>query len=443
MPDSYESVFKSSYEGPDFGNTLRYLNKMGMKWLSWFAERPSCELMNNKVGAWGNFQWRTDSVGRCDRKADRVLRETAERFLKHNPRSSFHTCCGGSRYAHQFEMMRLGDLHYLSDGGRGPELNYFFSYLETPDKWVDAIETLSNHCQFNQDTSRQLLTLSPFWGMTDPSPADREMLRRTNQLYDYLKREGVAGRWSYAFHPKVEGDNPIYYFQRTSWDQTKACIILKHRSQGVVTVRPVELLPDYSYSVAFDSTTKTTMRTGADLMDRGLEIKDQKPGELIYLGLTNQPGSSNDTTPPQAPGRVLARYEANIGHNGVGIHWSPSTDNRWVDYYEVRRNNTILGKTAKATYYFDHSEGWDPHAQYEVRAIDSHGNSSEWTTASIYGHKSLTAWALGGHFATAGRDGWSAETTNNNKVFAPMKWVPPAKSPGGDLAGTPQPTRRC
>jgi hypothetical protein len=437
VPDSYVSVFTPTYEGPDFGNTLHYLKKMGMKWILWFAGRPSAGLMDNKVAAWGDFQWRTDGVGRCDWVADRVFRETVSRFLEHNPRSSFHTCCGGSRYAHQFEIMRLGDVHYLSDGGRGPELNYFFSYLETPDKWVDVIETLGNQCQFNRDTSRQLLTLSPFWGMIAPSQADREMLRLTNQLYDYLKREGVAGRWSYAFHPKVTGDNPAYYFQRTNHDRTKACIILRHRSQGTVAVHPVELLPDHSYSVGFDSTTEMTMRSGADLMDRGIEINDQKPGELIYLGLSDRPGSGNDRTPPQAPSRVLARCETNIGHNGIGVHWSPGADDRWVGYYEVRRNDTILGKAAKGTYYFDHSESWDPKARYEVRTVDGDGNASSWAAASLYGQELPSAWALGGHSAAAGRDGWQAETTDDGKTFEPMKWVPPAKNPGGDLGGTP------
>ena len=123
---------------------------------------------------------------------------------------------------------------------------------------------------------------------------------------------------------------------------------------------------------------RTTTRTGGDLMDRGIEIKDQKPGELIFLGLSNRPGSGNDKTPPRAPGRVLSRYETNLGHGGVGVHWSPGDDDRWIGYYEVRSNDTILGKTAKGTYYFDHSEGWDPKARYEVRTVDSDGNQSPW-----------------------------------------------------------------
>ena len=60
--DSYGSVFRNTYEGPDFAQTLRYLPKMDMKWLLWFAGRPSAGVMDTKVGSWGNFEWRSDAV---------------------------------------------------------------------------------------------------------------------------------------------------------------------------------------------------------------------------------------------------------------------------------------------------------------------------------------------------------------------------------------------
>ena len=436
VPDNYSTVFTPSYEGPDFSSTLRYLQETGMKYILWFVGRPSQGIMDTKVASWGNFQWRTDGVDHCDWEADRAFRDKVETFLKNNPRSSFHTCCGGSRYAHQFEIMRLGDVHFLADGGRGPELNYFLSYLETPDKWVDVIDPMTNAGKYNPDTCKQMLTMTPFWGFASKRE-DWDSFRQVNQLYDYLKREGVAGRWSRVFHPKVVGDNPIYYFQRSNYDRTKACIILKHRSPTPVTVYPVELLPELSYVVGLDSTTETTTRTGAGLMEYGIALKDQKPGELIYLGLPDRPGSGNDKTPPQAPGRVLTRYETNIGHSGVGVHWSPGSDDRCVGSYEVRRNGKPLGKTAKGTYYFDHSEGWDPKAKYEVRTVDGDGNPSGWAAASLCDGQPLTAWALGGHFARAGRDGWKAEATDDGKTFTPMNWVPPARDPAGDFGGTP------
>lgn len=80
-PDNYSSVLTSTYEGPDFRQTLRYLEKMGMRWLAWFARRPSPGVMAGKVGAWGDFEWRTDAVDFPDWAADRDLRDKIVRFL--------------------------------------------------------------------------------------------------------------------------------------------------------------------------------------------------------------------------------------------------------------------------------------------------------------------------------------------------------------------------
>ena len=49
----------------------------------------------------------------------------------------------------------------------------------------------------------------------------------------------------------------------------------------------------------------------------------------------------------------------------------------------------------------------------------------------------MTFASLGGHFGQAGRDGWSEETTADNRVFTQMTWVPPARNPAADFGGTP------
>ena len=434
--DSYASVFRPTYEGPDYSHTLRYLAKMDMPWLLWFAGRPSAGLMDGKAGAWGDFQWRTDGVGRFGPAADRAYREHIEHFLTTNPRCSYHTCDGGSRFAHQFEVQRLADVNYLSDLGRGDETNHYFSYLELPDKWLDILDPLLNGTRYDPATSRRQLTMAPGWGFS-AAPADHEALRRSNEIYRYLRREGVVGRHSYTFHPAVEGDSEIYYAQRTGHDRTKACIVLKHRAAGEVTVRPRGLLPEHTYSVGYECGRQTESRTGADLMDGGIVLRDPEPGELIYLGLPHRPGAGSDTVAPTAPGRVLSRRETNIGHPGVGIYWSPGSDDNWLGFYEVRRGERVLGKVSVGTYYFDHAEGWDAGVHYAVRAVDGDGNASEWTESQRLPDEPLSAWALGGHFSGTGRDGWSAEASTDGLSFSPMAFVHPAKSPAGDLGGTP------
>lgn len=458
IPENDSSVYIPTHEGPDFAQTLNYLNKMDMKWLAWFNGPPtkgmdskegswptvlntayglgySQGLMNSKVGAWGDFQWRTDGVGRFDINSDKALRRQVENFLTLYPRSSFHTCDGGSRYAHQFEIQRYADVNYLSDLGRGPEMNYYFSYLEPPDKWSDMIEiNLSPGFAYRPSTARSMLTTTPGWAGS-ATAGDKEHLRLDAEIYRFLLHEGVAGRWSYVFHPVVTGDDPTFYFQRSNHERTKACIIFKHQAKGGVTIRPAGLLPEHDYVVGFDSTRATSTRTGTDLMTNGITIKKQAPGEIIYLGLPDRPGSGYANNIPQAPGRVLLRREVNIGHSGVGIYWSTAPEDHWISYYEIERNGKILGKISTGAYYFDWSTQADLKAIYSVRTVDGNGNKSAWTDSTkVVPGDPLTAAALGGYFPEWGRDGWQAETTTDGATFAAMKLIPPTapNQPGGE-----------
>ncbi|MBX7259281.1 MAG: malectin, partial [Candidatus Hydrogenedentes bacterium] len=436
IPDSYAVVFSPTFEGPDFAETLRYLDKMNMKWLVWTAGRPAGGIMDTKAGSWGDFQWRTDGVGRLGLAEEQAFRQRVERFLTVNPGCSFHTCDGGSRYAHQFEIQRFADVNYLSDMGRGPQTTHYLSYLEPPDKWLDLIDVLTQGAKYNPEIMLGQLSFVPGWYARADEP-DHEAIRRMMEIYRYLRSQGVAGRWSYMMHPRVEGDEDFYYDQRLNHDKTKSCVILKHTPKPGATFYPVGLQPDREYAVGFESKRQSFLSTGADLMASGIALKEPTPGELVYLGLPNRPGSGSDHTPPAAPGQAYFRRETNIGHSGIGIHWSPGIDDNWISYYLVQRGDTVIGKASVGTYYFDHSPGWDSGAAYSVRTVDGDGNLSDWTSAQPLPGGEDTFAALGGHFAEAGRDGWSAETSTDGISFAPMTFVAPAKSPAGDFGGTP------
>jgi hypothetical protein len=75
-------------------------------------------------------------------------------------------------------------------------------------------------------------------------------------------------------------------------------------------------------------------------------------------------------------GDVQKRLAENMGYPGIELTWKPATDNHWISYYEVFRDNLAIDKVAKGTYYFDHSAGADPAARYEVRTVDGSGNAS-------------------------------------------------------------------
>ena len=66
-----------------------------------------------------------------------------------------------------------------------------------------------------------------------------------------------------------------------------------------------------------------------------------------------------------------------MGYPGVELAWKPGSDNNWISYYEIFRNDLFLDKVAKGTFYFDHSVGADLAAKYEVRTVDGAGNVSD------------------------------------------------------------------
>ena len=431
------NIWAPTRNGPDFAQTNRHLAKSGMNLVVWFAGVPSEGMMDAKVGSWGDFQWRTDGYIAREAWSAQGMIKQVERFLLKHPRSSFHTCAGGGRFAHTFDWQRYASLNFLTDSGGGPQTNYYFSYFETPDKWTDIVPIMSG--TYRSATARQVLTAVPCWHLTfDPERKadDFEQARRMFEIYRFLRSEGVAGRWSYVAHPAVKGDEEYFYFQRLSRDRKRSCVILKHRAPGPVTIYPRELLPEWNYVVGFDSSRQTHVRTGRDLMENGIEIVDQVPGEIIYLGLPDRPGSGTDALPPSAPGTVFTRRETNLGHGGVGVYWSPGSDDRFVSYHEILRDGQVLGKASAGTYYFDHGSGWSAESRYEVRAVDGDGNVSPATTAKRLKDTPLTFSALGGHFRVAGREGWSAETWSEARGLEPMVFVPPVADPGGDHHGT-------
>ncbi|MDE2126315.1 MAG: hypothetical protein KGJ62_06980 [Armatimonadetes bacterium] len=429
-------IWSPSREGPDFSLTQRYLRKMGMNWALWFCHLPTPGLMASKVGAWGDFQWRTDGLPAFNLRTDAMFRAWITAFRLRFPGSSFQTCNGGGSFGHTFSTQEYADVNMFSDPGEGAQTNTWLSYLETPDKWMDLMPSFKTGGRYDPDTGRQLLTMTPCWDLY-ASVADQEQLRQIAEIYHYLLATGVAGRWSYALRPKVKGDNESDVFERINYGATRACIILKNRPSGAVTIRPAGLVPGMRYRVGFASTRKTTIRTGRSLMQSGIVLLHTPPGELIYLNLPNRPGSGLDHTRPSAPGRAYCRQETNIGHSGVGIYWSAGTDNNWVSRYEVSRNHVVIGSVSTGLYFFDHSATARARADYAVRTVDGDGNRSDWVTALRLDGEPVQACALGGFFSRQGRSGWSAATQSANGEFTKMSWIAPAASPAGDANGTP------
>ncbi len=402
------------WNGPDFRTTIEYLGKHGMGQLIYAflytvaldskvaKEHPDwvlngstldmskpqvVEFMKGQLDAfvarWGNFEWRNDSTPTSPNGVDDTplvgedagFRAVMEGFLQRHPKCAFQAVNGGGNNA-GVDYARYASTVSFSDGAVGIIRNYWASLMLPPDKTSD-IPDIWNPDQYDQAIWRGLLCIN--FDMTGDTwdPAKLEGLRLLIDIYHYLQKHGVVGRWVRVYRPIVTGDDPTMYFQRLSGDGQRGIIIPKHVAPGAVTIRPKGLLPNHRYVVSFQEAEGSEERTGADLMAKGIAIAKMAPGELIYLNLPLHPGSKLDTTPPTAPSAVKATTGANMGYPGVEVTWKPGADDNWISYYEVLRDGAVVDKVAHGTYYFDHSAGADPAARYEVRTVDGAGNRSD------------------------------------------------------------------
>ena len=400
------------WNGPDFRTTIRYLAKHDMRQLIYAflytvdrqsrvaREHPDWLLgdtldmsrpevvafikgqLEGFVQNWGDFEWRNDSFFTAARAGDDTpmllqdqgLRDIIRSFLDRHPRCAFQAVNGGGNYG-GYDYTRYASTFSFSDGAVGSLRNYYAALLFPPDKTSD-IPDVWNPNDYDQGKWRGLLCIN--FDMTGDTwdPAKLEGVRQLIDIYHYLQNQGVVGRWVKVYRPFIQGDDPELYFQRLSGDRQRGIIIPKHQAPGPVAIRPKGLLPDHRYQVSFHESRFSETRTGADLMARGIALKNMAAGELIYLNLPFHPGNTLDHTPPSPPRAVLQRQAENMGYPGIELSWKPASDDHWVSYYEVFRNGSLLDKVAKGTFYFDHSAGADPAARYEIRTADGAGNVS-------------------------------------------------------------------
>jgi hypothetical protein len=451
-------------DGPDFMQVNRYLKKSGMRlavwWPLWYAEKKSKVLkqhpdwgeggvfrgpldpsraevvdwmsnqLNEKAASWGDFQWREDGSAVAPVGQDETpmlsqynnILEMQKRFRKRHPGSSIDLCSGGGNLM-SFEGLRLADVGQLTDGGSLVFGSYYSSYLFPPDKLDDWTRT-QNATWTNVATT---LTMAPAWmgerGLYGHEQgilldSGKENLRKTFETYHYLVRQGVAGRWVQIYHPKIEGDDPIYYLERLSRDKHRGAIVLKHFISGQFRIYPKGLNPAELYDVRFENAKTTARRTGQDLARNGITMINPQPGELIYLGLPNHPGSGTDSVPPTAPSQVKKSLGTNFGVTGVELQWAASTDNNWISYYQIYRDGEPIDRVATGLFFFDHTDRAALGSTYEVQAVDGDGNASakvagqQGSAAATVIYTALGGFLAGKDYSYQGVHGWRYEEWN-------------------------------
>jgi hypothetical protein len=401
------------WNGPDFRATGEYLRRHGMGQLiyafvytvhpesqvarahpDWILGGSALDLSRPEVVAflqgqldtfvqrWGDLEWRNDGVPTCPRDGDDTpllaqdvgLRQVIRAFLDQHPACAFQAVNGGGNCA-GYDYLRYASSLQFSDGAVGRLGNYWATLLFPPDKLNDMPDHWDPK-DYDPATWRGLLAGN--FDMTGDTwdPAKLEGIRELVDIYHYLHAQGVVGRWVRVHRPVVDGDDPTLYLQRLSGDRRRGVIIPKRPAPGPTTIRPKGLLPGETYAVSFHGSEALERRSGADLMARGISVERMPPSELIYLNLPLHPGSPLDRQPPMPPRQLVKRAAEHMGFPGVELVWSEGSDDNWVSYYEIARDGVVIDKVAKGTFYFDHSAGADPAADYAVRTVDGAGNRS-------------------------------------------------------------------
>lgn len=345
-----------------------------------------------KVSDWGgSIIWRQDGAGSGfagnginEARASLNYFKMMADFRAQNPGSGVNVNhCGGNQIS--VESVRHSDLVQTTDGGAGRFSVYSPTYLFPADKlWGTTPGNGNIRWSATRAELRAQLATSWQWnGIGTPTYAELEAFRVNADLYRFMKSRGLAGRWSQTYHPRVAGDSESYYLQRSNADGTKAVIIPMHAHDlgaGYNMVYPEGLIPTRQYTVTFQMPNGnfTYTNTGQHWMDNGIGAHDFG-GALVWIGVTDFPGSGNDATAPGAPATVTKSSSSYMGFAGVKIAWEQAIDDTWISYYEVFRNGTSIGKRPAAQMFFD--KGGALGDVYTVRAVDGDGNASAPVTA--------------------------------------------------------------
>ena len=191
-----------------------------------------------------------------------------------------------------------------------------------------------------------------------------------------------------------------------------------------VTIFPRGLQPEAPYDVRTYYSALHLQESGSDLMAKGVTLRTVPPGELIFLNLPGYPESGTDKVAPEPPSQVTKRLGTNLGTQGVEVAWSAARDNNWISYYEILKNGSVVARSAKGSFYFDHSPGarHDAGTKYEVRTVDGDGNRSSPAIARAVPGEPETYEALGDFGPTQRGENWTYEESSDGETYRGLDW---------------------
>lgn len=310
-------------------------------------------------------------------------------FKDRNPEAGLNGCSSGG-HTLTIESVRYTDQQQITDG----ECHHIGRY------WTTLIMPIDKHQGMPIDgtktswdkylaAERQLFS-APVYLLQNPEKGwtleALEGKRKDVELFRWLRKQGVYGRWIKVYRPALEHGDKTFILQRMTWDNMKGLIMISNRENNPIigksaVIYPKGLLPDKEYTIeALEGGMEKTTKTGAEWMKEGIRLSCVKYGEALFINLPGRPGQGTDTEPPSAPSFAVKRPAKWFDYEGVEVYWGESDDNVMVSYYEIYKNGEFLTKVSIGTYYFDDQGCMDD--KYEIRSVDADGNTSDFVTAS-------------------------------------------------------------
>lgn len=372
--------------------------------------------LNGNEKKWGNYEFRNDScpIENTDwwtqLAEDQNYRAIVQNFLTTNPGSAyFNVDSGGNEIGLDQVRMSSQQAFYdgtgvleTYDGQDGVGFSNASRLFPTdklqgdPNTWSQLSGEYCNQTLWADLAMNPAFVSAQFPDQSHADTTDTQQIECARELvdtYKYLLAQGVAGQWVKQYHPPCAGEASCTastasftggsgWFERTNSAGTEAAIFRIGTGATNVTVYPQGLVSgdDYTVQEQFNSAPETL--TGAQLETDGISFSSIPQGQVIYLNLPDRPGAGSDTTTPSAPTTVSAALSTDDNYPDVVVSWSGATDNNWISYYNVYRDNVYLGRVAEGHVYIDHTPGASPDATYGVQAVDGDGNTSAITDST-------------------------------------------------------------
>ena len=142
---------------------------------------------------------------------DQIFRQIMRDFLEQHPGCAIELCDGFAD-AGDWDYLRYTSALQTAEEGLDLRRNYYSSLLYPPDKTSDTYSCMWDPDNYEKRLWRGLLCINFDMEGDTWKPEKLEGVRELIDIYHYLHKHDVVGRWVKVFRPQIVGDDPVMYF---------------------------------------------------------------------------------------------------------------------------------------------------------------------------------------------------------------------------------------